>query len=255
MKKSEILTAYNALLPELESVTAHYKATTGQDYPGLDYGIFRQLHPNNVSWGKFYLEDLLNKRERIIRNCVEDETIFINNKRFKDTEGGKSFIFDLEVKRLNFFKELNQISNTFYKEFDELLATVGLPEWKMLVRPTQEDQYPRYIPSTRNIYFDIQHSEMMYASLHVEIGKERNGRWTMVVSSSMHTRTGDIFARDEQFHQYKAYVTICEHALVFQTWMESKYQEMAHKCYDLLDEIDKVDNDLKDPYTAWKNNQ
>ena len=249
MKKIDIISAYNTLLPKLADLADHYEKATGQKYPE-SIPVYT-LGSRALNWGKEELERYLNNVQRLATEIPHNEEIFINNRDFKESEQGKSFIANLEAKRTSLYNEIKETTKTFYESFNSILSSVGLSDWEIHARIPEEEIFPYILPTFRHTYFDIQKKDMMHASLHVTIDRNRGG-WNMEVSSSMHCRVGGIQAKDEQYHQYKAYVIFHDFAIVFQTWMENNYADLANTVDRLIEEVDKVESQLHDPWSAWK---
>ena len=109
---------------------------------------------------------------------------------------------------------------------------------------------PRYIPSFHHESFDIWMDKFKcYSRVHITINHDRNG-WEMQVSTGLQGGT-TLGKPGEEFECFKAYVTISEHSRAFQIWMETTYRELASKAYDLMEELNKADEDVRDPYAAW----
>ena len=251
MKKIEIISTYNSLLPTLYELADHYEAATGKKYQEMNMRNYRSLGERALTWGKDALERHLYEVQRYITDIPKDEEIFIANRDFKESDQGTMFIANLESKQHALIERIKGVTKTFYESFNSLLNSVGLAGWEIPNRIPKEDTFPYVMPTFRRTFFDIQMKDMKNATLHVTI--ERNkGEWKMEVSSSMHCRVGGIQVKDEQYHQYKAYVTIHDFSLVFQTWMENNYAAMAKTIDELIEEVNKVDEQLRDPWTAWK---
>ena len=251
MKKADIISTYNGLLPELYDLAEHYEKVTGKKYQGTDMRGFRSMNERHLTWAKDDLERLLYEVHKYITDIPKDEENFVANRDFKESEQGKLFIANLQAKRSSLYKEIKDVAKSFYESFNSVLASVGLSDWMVQARIPEEEIFPYILPTRRYVYLDIQKKDMPYATLHVTINRDR-GEWKMSVSSSMHTQIGGIQAKDEQYHQYKAYVTFHDYAIVFQTWMENGYSALANECERLTEEIDNIENDLKDPWTTWK---
>ena len=251
MKKSEIISAYNGLLPTLYEVADHYEATTGKKYQGMNMRNYHSLGERALVWGKDDLERHLYEVQKYITDIPKEEEIFIANKDFKGQDQGKLFIASLETKQHALIEKIKGVTKTFYESFNALLNSVGLSGWEIQSRIPNEDVFPYVMPTFRHSYFEIQKKDMPNATLHVTINRDK-GEWKMEVSSSMHCRVGGIHVKDEQYHQYKAYVTFHDFSLVFQTWMENNYAAMAKTIDELIEEVNKVDEQLRDPWTAWK---
>ena len=245
MKKFDIIVEYNSLASELRSAIDNYNALTGEDYTRqFTNNIFYVMDSSRcMTWGKDELERYLANRQRLIANCKRDTEVYQKTKEMKSTEEGRNFIKMMEEKRDKLQKELDNVCETFRTDFDRLLSTVGLDKWGSNPKRHQ------IIPSFHTIYFDIYHSEQKWANLHISID-HKLGKWVMSVNCGL-KGTSDINDRNEEYQQFKAYVTICDNADTFQAWMENTYCELAHQAYDLMDQIDQLDEDIKYPYDAW----
>lgn len=249
MKKIEIISEYNNLAAELKTVTDNYNALTGEDYTRqFTNNIFYVMDPSRcMTWGKDELERYLANRQRLITNCKHDTDVYQKTEEMKSTEEGRNFIKMLEESRENYQKELDNLSEIFRTDFNRLLTTVGLDKWEII--PNRRD----ITPSFSTIYFDLYMKDVRYTNLHVTID-HKNGGWKMSVSCGLRG-ISSIQDRDDQYHQFKAYVTICDNCDAFQAWMENTYCELAHQAYDLMNEIDRLDEDIKYPYDAWVNSK
>ena len=248
MKKSDIIDAYNALLPEINTVLAEYKKLTGMDYPKAST-LLSQLGPHTMNWGKDFLQERLAERQIALINIPQEAEIYVKTEELKASEDGQAFIASLKKRQDDIMESLHQVSKEFVDKFNEMLALAGLEDWKIVWRPQEKSEMPRYIPSFHHEYFDIWMDKSKYSRVHITINHDRDG-WEMQVSTGL--QGGTILGKpSDEFNCFKAYVTICEHAKAFQIWMENTYRELASKAYDLLNELNKVDEDIRDPYTAW----
>ena len=245
MKKFDIIVEYNSLASELHAAIDNYNMITGEDYTRqFTNNIFYVMDSSRcMSWGKDELERYLANRQRLIANCKRDTETYQNTKDMKSTEEGRNFIKSLEETREKLRKELDNVCEIFHTDFDRLLSTVGLDKWKSNLGRHQ------VVPSFSAVYFDIYHTEQKWANIHVSIN-HRDAKWVMTVNCGLRG-SGDINDRTEQYQQFKAYVTICDNADTFQAWMENTYCELAHQAYDLMNRIDRIEDDIKYPYDAW----
>jgi hypothetical protein len=249
MKKFDIIVEYNSLASELRSAIDNYNALTGEDYTRqFTNNIFYVMDASRcMTWGKSELERYLANRQRLIAKCKRDTEVYQNTKELKSTEEGRNFIKMLEESRENLQKELDNLSEIFRTDFNRLLGTVGLDKWTLI--PTRRG----VTPSFYTVYFDIYNTEQKWANLHISID-HKNCKWVMSVNCGLRG-SNDINDRGEQYQQFKAYVTICDNCDAFQAWMENTYCELAHQAYDLMNEIDRLDDDIKYPYDAWVNSK
>ena len=245
MKKFDIIVEYNSLASELRSAIDNYNALTGEDYTRqFTNNIFYVMDASRcMTWGKSELERYLANRQRLIAKCKRDTEVYQNTKELKSTEEGRNFIKMMEEKRDKLQKEFDNVCETFRTDFDRLLSTVGLDKWHSNPGRNQ------VIPSFHTVYFDIYHDDMKWANLHVSLD-HKDAKWVMSLNCGMRG-SSDINDRTEQYQQFKAYVTICDNADTFQAWMENTYCELAHQAYDLMNQIDQLDEDIKYPYDAW----
>lgn len=245
MKKFDIIVEYNGLASELRSAIDNYNTLTGEDYTKrFTNNIFYVMDSSRcMSWGKDELERYLANRQHLIATCKRDTEVYQKTKDMKSTEEGRNFIKSLEDTREKLQKELDNVCETFRTDFDRLLSTVGLDKWGSNPKRGQ------VVPSFHTIYFDIYHTEQKWTNLHISINR-KNCKWVMTVNCGLRG-SNDINDRTEQYQQFKAYVTICDNADTFQAWMETTYCELAHQAYDLMNQIDQLDEDIKYPYDAW----
>ena len=248
MKKSDIIDAHNALLSEIKTVLAEYKTLTGLDHPKADT-LVNQLGPHTMNWGKEFLQERLDYRQRMLRQIPEEAEIYVKTEEMKSSEEGQAFIASLKKRQDDIMDSLHQVSKEFVDGFNKMLALAGLENWKVVWYPKDHSEMPRYIPSFHHEYFDIWMEESKYARVHITINHGRDG-WEMQVSTGLQGGTTLGKAGDE-FDCFKAYVTIVEHSRAFQIWMENDYRELASKAYDLMEELNKADEDVRDPYAAW----
>jgi hypothetical protein len=249
MKKSDIIDAHNALLNDIKTVLAEYKAITGQDHPKADH-LISQLGPYTMNWGKGFLQNRLDERRIAIITIPQEADIYVKTKEMKSSEKGQEFIASLKKRQDDIIESLHKVSKEFVDGFNKMLALTGLENWKVVWYPQEATApMPRYIPSFHHEYFDIWMEKSKYARVHITINHGRDG-WEMNVSTGLQGGTTLGKAGDE-YDCFKAYVTIVEHSSAFQIWMENDYRELASKAYDLMEELNKADEDVRDPYAAW----
>lgn len=248
MKKSDIIDAHNALLPKIKTVLAEYKALTGLDHPKAE-SLLSQLGPHTMNWGKDFLQERLDYRLRALTSIKEEADVYVKTEELKSSEEGQAFIASLKKHQDDIMESLHKVSKEFVDDFNEMLALAGLEDWKMVWYPQDHSEMPRCIPSFHHEYFDIWMEKSKYSRVHITINHDRDG-WEMQVSTGLQGGT-TLGKPSEELNCFKAYVTICEHARAFQLWMESNYRELASKAYDLMEELNKADEDVRDPYAAW----
>ena len=249
MKKSDIITAHNTLLPEIKASLAEYKALTGLDHPKADT-LVNQLGPHTMNWGKEFLQERLDYRQKALTSIKEEAEIYVKTEELKSSEKGQEFIASLKKRQNDIMDSLHQVSKEFADKFNEMLALVSLEDWQVVWYPKDHSEMPHLLPSFHHEYFDIwMKKSSKYSRVHITINHDRNG-WEMNVSTGLQGGT-TLGKSSEEFDCFKAYVTICEHARAFQIWMETTYRDLASKAYDLLNELEKADEDVRDPYAAW----
>ena len=249
MKKSDIIYAHNGLLNDIKTVLAEYETTTGHSYPKAD-SLLSQFGPNAISWGKDFLQERLAERQIALINIPKEAELYVKTEELKSSEEGKAFIASLKKRQDDIMDSLHQVSKEFVDSFNEMLAPAGLNEWKVVWYPQDHREMPRYIPSFHYMSFDIwKEKSSKYSRVHIYINNDRDG-WEMKVSTGLQAGT-TLGKPSEELDCFKAYVTICDHSRAFQIWMETTYRELACKAYDLKEELNKADEDVRDPYAAW----
>jgi hypothetical protein len=248
MKKSDIIDTHNALLPEIKTVLADYKDITGMDYPKAD-SLLSQLGPHTMNWGKEFLQERLDYRQKALTSIKEEAEIYVKTEELKSSEKGQEFIASLKKRQNDIMDSLHQVSKEFADKFNEMLTLAGLEDWKVVWRPQDHSEMPHLLPSFHHEYFDIWMEKSKYSRVHITINHDRDG-WEMNVSTGLQGGT-TLGKPSDEFNCFKAYVTICEHSRAFQIWMENTYRDLASKAYDLLNELEKADEDVRDPYAAW----
>lgn len=249
MKKSDIIYAHNALLDDIKAVLAEYEAITGQSHPKAE-SLLSQLGPHTISWGKDFLQEHLDKRQRALISIKEEAYVYVKTEELKSSEEGQAFIASLKKRQDDIMDSLHQVSKEFVDSFNEMLAIAGLENWKVVWYPQDHREMPRYLPTFHYMGFDIwMEKSSKYSRVHIYINNDRDG-WEMKVSTGLQAGT-TLGKPSEELDCFKAYVTICEHSRAFQIWMENTYRELASKVYDLKEELNKADEDVRDPYAAW----
>lgn len=249
MKKSDIIDAHNALLNDIKAVLAEYKKLTGLDHPKADT-IINQLGPHTMNWGKEFLQERLDYRQRMLHQIKEDAEIYVKTEELKASKEGQAFITSLKKRQDDIMENLHKVSKEFVDDFNEMLVLAGLENWKVVWYPQDHREMPRYIPTFHYMSFDIwKEKSSKYSRVHIYINNDRDG-WEMKVSTGLQAGT-TLGKPSEELDCFKAYVTICDHSRAFQIWMETTYQELTSKAYDLMEELNKADEDVRDPYAAW----
>jgi len=249
MKKSDIIDAHNALLNKLKTVLAEYKALTGLDYPKADY-LISQLGPYTMNWGKESLQNRLNERQNAIITIPQEADIYVKTEEMKSSEEGQAFIASLEKCQTDILAEIHNLSKDFVAKFNEMLAICGLKDWEIVTyKNLEKNALPHILPSFGKEFFDIVKKDMMYARVHIHIGCD-HGEWKMSVAAGINGGTV-LGENGEEYQQFKAYITICDHAKAFQIWMNNTYNKMAEQMKSLLAALDKADEAVRDPYAAW----
>lgn len=249
MKKSDIIDTHNALLPEIKTALAEYKALTGKDYPKAD-SLISQLGPHTMNWGKEFLQERLDYRRRALTSIKEEAEVYVKTEELKASEEGQAFITSLKKRQADILAEIHNLSKDFVAKFNEMLTICGLEDWEVVTYKNLEKNTLPYIrPSFSKEFFDIVKKDMMYARVHIHIGCD-HGEWKMSVGAGINGGTV-LGENGEEYEQFKAYITICDHAKAFQIWMNDTYNKMAGQMKSLLADLDKADEDVRDPYAAW----
>ena len=247
MKKADIIVLFNDLRNDLQTAYDRYEATFGQK-PDCASREFRHLDLSYVNkWDKDSLETALHSRQRLIKRWNDDCDIYIHKQEMLASEEGKAFIQGLEDKKAEYIEEIKNTTESCRKSFNSLLETVGL-DWEV---KRLHDLNPRYIS------FDMEKKgdEHWPAELRVNIESDHRSRESsglvMRVSSSL-CGSGYLGENSKELEQFTAYVTIHRHADMFNGWVNTVYADLSHKVWELNLAIDKVDDQLSDPYTAWQ---
>ena len=123
-----------------------------------------------------------------------------------------------------------------------------MSDWEIEDHPGKLE--PRYIS------FDIhkKSNEKWPPELHVTItdsySRGEKPELKMRVSSAL-MGSGFLGEDSLELQQFTAYVNIHKHAALFTGWVNTVYKDLAHKVWDLTLAIDHLDDQIKDPYTAW----
>lgn len=249
MKKSDIIATHNALIDELKAVLAEYKTITGQAYPQAD-SLISQLHSSAINWGKEFLQERLYMRQKAITRIPQETDIYVKTKEMKASEEGQAFISSLKKRQADILAEIHNVSKDFVAKFNEMLAICGLEDWEMITYKNLEKNTLPYIrPSFSNENFDIMKKGMMHARVHINIRHNYEG-WKINVAAGISGGTV-LGLAGEEYEQFKAYITICDHAKAFQIWVDDTYNKMAGQMKSLLADLDKADEAVRDPYAAW----
>lgn len=246
MKKADIISTFNGLLPELEAAADKYMSITGKR-PECGSHNFRTLNWDRVkNWGKEELERILANRQNLIKRLNTEGEIYVHKQEMLASEEGKAFIQGLENKKAEYIEEIKNTTESCRKSFNSLLETIGL-DWEV---KRLRDLNPRYIS------FDMEKksTETWPPKLRVNIEDDHRTRESsglvMRVSSDL-CGSGYLGENSKELEQFTAYVTIHKHADMFNGWVNTVYADLAHKVWELTLAIDKVDDQLSDPYTAW----
>ena len=247
MKKADIITLFNSLLPEIKAAADKYESITGVK-PECSSHVFRHLDWSYVkNWGKEELERYLNERQSLIKKWNTEGEIYVHKQEMLASDEGKAFIQGLEDKKAEYIEEIKNTTESCRKSFNSLLETIGL-DWEA---KRLRDLNPRYIS------FDIEKksSETWPPELRVNIEDDHRTRESsglvMRVSSGL-CGSGYLGENSKELEQFTAYVTIHKHADMFNGWVKTVYVDLARKVWELTLAIDKLDDQLSDPYTAWQ---
>lgn len=245
MKKADIISAYNGLLPEVEAAVNTYKTVTGKEWN--QYQLFYKMSQRNMTWSKDELERYLRDRQKAIKNIKFETEVYNNTEAMKSSTEGLAFIKSLEETKAKAEKEMDDVADSFHKKFNALLVSIGMEDWAL-------NPNAKIIPSHSANYFSIFNNKDHWTSMHITI-KNGDKMWRLEPGVSVQSSTHEVSDRDFQYIICKAYVTLCENDDTIHTWLKSTYEPMAHKVYDLWEIIDKADRDLKNPYEAWMENK
>lgn len=250
MKKADIISEYNSLTATINNELENYKRVSGEDFPGYP-GIRKgNMDSSYMLWGKDDLERTLCMRKSTIYSIREKSEVYTQTQEMKSTEEGKAFIQNLTDKKAELEKEIDGVSDWMFGSFNDLLEAIGLKGWSMV--PTD---VRKTVPSFRWTSFEIykmdQKDELSISYPHISIYIDhKNGKWEMELNSA--TSGGEsIHTKGDEYWRFKAYVTLCDHDSEIQEWMENIYTDMAHRVYDLEEDLRKVNGDIENPYAAW----
>lgn len=248
MKKSDIISTHNALLGDINAALAEYKTLTGEDYPNGD-SLRIQLGSHTINWCKEFLEERLEHRQRMIVQVKQEADIYVKTKVLKSSEEGKAFIASLKKRQADILAELHQVSKEFVDSFDNLLADCGLEDWKVVNYKEDKTCMPHHLPSFSWMDFRLWKTNMRNTNLKLYIKNGSNG-WELEVNTSL--RGGcKVGQPNEEYYQNKAYVTIIDHSKAFKIWLDTYYQDIATRTYDLQEELNRADEAVRNPYEAW----
>lgn len=248
MTKYEIISEYNKLTPTLNSLYEEYKVITGNEYPGRCQA--KDMDSSKMSWSKQILAGYLIERDHTVTKIKKEIDTFCKVKAMNSTPEGKMFLESIDERIKKAEEGLDLIAEEMYGSLSGLLESIGLSGWNP--KPTS---VAKTIPTTRwesitihDMAADPKKSGYPYLSLYIE---KRNGKWDMQVNCGVSgpQSIGDTLSR--QNREFKAYVTICDHAEKIQEWMDTEYQDMAHRAYDLRDEINAMDRVKENPYEEF----
>ena len=246
MKKADIIALFNSLRPELQAAAEKYEAITGVK-PCINSSEFRHLDWSYVkNWGKEELERILANRQNLIKRLNTEGEIYVHKQEMLASEEGKAFIQGLEDKKAEYIEEIKNTTESCRKSFNSLLETIGL-DWEVK-RLSHLD--PRYISFDMEKKCDEQWPAELRVSIESDHRTRESSGLAMRVSSSL-CGSGYLGENSKELEQFTAYVTIHKHASMFNGWVNTIYKDLAHKVWELNITIDKVDDQLEDPYTAW----
>ena len=240
MKKSDIITTYNNLLPELKKQIERYNTVTGEKYHTIGFAL-AVMGPQHMNYTKDDLEMKLNNRDSLIRKVVNDIQNYINIQNMKSSEAGRLFIQSMEDRKKELDDKLPEISCRFVSSFNELLHSIGLTDWEIL----QEE-----IPSYSTLYTELYNTNSRYGRLRCSIFF-KDGQFRMDLSSSM-CGSKEITCKDHfQYQQFKAYVTIFDNCDIVNKWLNTTYKEIAKEVSAINEELTDLEDSLENPYDAW----
>jgi len=243
MKKADIISTYNSLLAELQAAYDKYVTLTGTK-PDWAANKFRTLNWDRVkNWGKDELERYLYERQNLIKRLNTDGEIYVHKQEMLTSEEGKAFIAKLEEEREDCINEIAKTNDSCKKSFNSLLESVGL-DWEA---KRIGNLNPRYFS------FEItkKSNETWPPELRINIDNEYGVPGLRMRVSSSLVGSGYLGENSKELEQFTAYVTIHKNSALFIGWTNTVYTDLAHKVLNLLHCIDKIDEKLADPYTAW----
>lgn len=245
MKKADIIILFNDLRTDLQAAYDRYEATFGQK-PDCASREFRHLDLSYVNkWDKDSLETALHSRQHVIERWNNECDIYIHKQEMLASDEGKAFIAKLDAEKEDALNEIESTIETFKKSFNSLLETAGLADWVIEDRPGKPE--PRYIS------FDIhkKSNEKYPAELHVNISNDFGHPGLRMRVSSGLNGSGYLGENSTELEQFQAYVTIHKNSALFLGWVNTVYKDLANKVWDLDVLIDLLDDQIKDPYSAW----
>lgn len=243
MKKADIIVLFNDLHADLQTAYDRYEATFGQK-PDCASREFRHLDMSYVNkWDKDELEGILSNRQSLIKRWNNECDIYLHKQEMLASEDGKAFIAKLEEEREDCINEIAKATDSCKKSFNSLLETAGL-DWEA---KRIDNINPRYCS------FDItkKSKETWPPELRVSIDNEYGVPGLRMRVSSSLCGSGYLGENSKELDQFTAYVTIHKNSALFVGWTNTVYTDLAHKVMNLLHRIDKIDEKLADPYTAW----
>ena len=244
MKKADIIVLFNDLRADLQTAYDRYEATFGQK-PDCASREFCHLDFSYVNkWDKGELEGILSNRQSLIKRWNNECDIYIHKQEMLASEEGKAFIAKLEEEREDCINEIAKANDSCKKSFNSLLETAGL-DWEAR---KLDNLNPRYCS------FDItkKSKETWPPELRISIDNEYGVPGLRMRVSSSLCGSGYLGEKSKELDQFTAYVTIHKNSALFIGWVNTVYTDLAHKVWELNLAIDKVDDQLSDPYTAWQ---
>ena len=242
MKKSDIIDSYNNLLPKVQEAQEKYKETTGEYFTTYGYSP-EILGPRYMNYSKDELERLLNNRQNLIIKINDAIKTYANTKQMMSTKEGQNFVQSLEEKKKSILDKLSDCKRQFVTSLDNLLYNIGLTNWKTVPRD--------YEPGSPYNYVSIYNITDKWCTMRLSIIR-RNGDWTLEPNISLYSGNHDVSKKETQYLQCLAFVTLCDHSEEVYGWMETVVDPLVNRGNKLKNEIDKIDEQLEDPYTAWQ---
>lgn len=241
MTKSEIIAEYNSLLPEVKKAVEEYKTITGKELD--DRHLYYVMSERNMTWGKDNLQEYLTSRKRILENIQYSIKVYNGTEKMKSSKEGLDFIHSLEEKKKSILDKLSDCKRHFVTSLDNLLYSIGLTDWKTVPHD--------YEPGSPYNYVSIYNITDKWCTMRLSIIR-RNGNWTLEPNISLYSGNHDVSQKETQYLQCLAFVTLCDHSEEVHKWMETIVDPLVNRGNDLKNEIDKIDEQLEDPYTAWQ---
>lgn len=240
MTKSQIITEYNSLTSTINNEVTNYRTITGRDWKGSPR--LGSMGGSYMSLSKDELERLLLMRRSSIYSIREAIENWKRTEEILSTEEGKNFVQglmdELEMRKNEITKTRDEIT----KKFNDTLNKIGL-DWSVA--------YGLIGPSYYGCCFDIHMNgkhNWCRLSIHIE---KKSSKWVMEVNSAT-SGSSDIFARDDQYERFKAYVTICDNAPEFQEFMDHEFHAATARVHDLLERVDELKEMIVSPADYYR---